>query len=77
MKKIPVRVIKKNTLNETAASAGENGAGYASFSNNRNESPRSVAHKISTNVMSWVDEMRERKTLEMVNSFNLLSKATR
>ena len=76
MKKIPVRVIKKNTLNETAATADENGAACVS-SNNQNESPRSVAHKISNNVMSWVDEMRERKTLEMVNSFNLLSKATR
>jgi hypothetical protein len=68
MKKAPVRVVKKNTLsaNEAAVSAS-----------NHNAFSKSIAHKISDNVMNWVDELRERKTVETIRSFNLLSKVTR
>ena len=68
MKKAPVRVVKKNTLsaNEAAVSAS-----------NHNAFSKSIAHKISDNVMNWVDELREKKTVETLRSFNLLAKVTR
>jgi hypothetical protein len=68
MKKSPVRVVKKNTLNVNAAEVSP--GSHHTFS-------KSIAHKISDNVMSWVDEMRERKTVETVRSFNLLAKVSR
>ncbi|MDQ3798763.1 MAG: hypothetical protein M3384_04880 [Acidobacteriota bacterium] len=69
MKKAPVRVVKKNTLsaNEAAVSAA----------GNHNAFSKSVAHKISNNVLNWVDELREKKTVETLQSFNLLAKVTR
>jgi hypothetical protein len=72
MKKAPVRVVKKNTLsaNEAAVSA-------AATTSNHNVFSKSVAHKISNNVMNWVDELREKKTVETVQSFNLLAKVSR
>ncbi|HEX8370624.1 MAG TPA: hypothetical protein VF604_18915 [Pyrinomonadaceae bacterium] len=68
MKKAPVRIVKKNTLSasEVAVSAS-----------NHNAFSKSIAHKISSNVMNWVDELRERKTVETVRSFNLLAKVSR
>lgn len=68
MKKAPVRIVKKNALsvNEAVVSTS-----------NHNASSKSIAHKISSNVMNWVDELRERKTVETVRSFNLLAKVTR
>ena len=71
MKKAPVRIVKKNTLSasDAAISAGS--------SSNHNAFSKSIAHKISDNVMNWVDELREKKTVETVRSFNLLAKVTR
>ena len=68
MKKAPVRIVKKNTLsaNESAVSAS-----------NHNAFSKSTAHKISNNILNWVDELRERKTVETIRSFNLLAKVTR
>lgn len=71
MKKAPVRVVKKNTLDTNTSNSLSGSAGL------REEFTRSTAHKISNNVMNWVDELRERKTIEMVNSFSLLAKAGR
>lgn len=71
MKKASVRVVKKNTL-----SANEAAVSTAAASNH-NSFSKSVAHKISNNVMNWVDELREKKTVETVQSFNLLAKVTR
>lgn len=68
MKKSPVRVVKKNTLNANTANVS---------SGNHNTFSKSIAHQISDNVMSWVDELRERKTVETVRSFNLLAKVSR
>lgn len=68
MKKSPVRVVKKNTLNINAANVS---------SSNHNSFSKSIAHKISDNVMSWVDELREKKTVETIRSFNLLAKVSR
>jgi len=68
MKKSPVRVVKKNTLNVNTANVS---------SGNQHSFSKSIAHKISDNVMSWVDELRERKTVETVQSFNLLAKVSR
>ncbi|HEX9961049.1 MAG TPA: hypothetical protein VGB00_08955 [Pyrinomonadaceae bacterium] len=68
MKKAPVRVVKKNTLSVNDATVS---------ASNHNAFSKSIAHKISDNVMNWVDELRERKTIETVRSFNLLSKVTR
>lgn len=74
MKKAPVRVVKRNTLsaNEAAISAAA-----PTTTSNHNVFSKSVAHKISNNVMNWVDELREKKTVETVQSFNLLAKVTR
>jgi len=68
MKKTPVRIVKKNTLSASAATVSPS---------NHNTFSKSIAHKISDNVMSWVDELREKKTIETVQSFNLLAKAGR
>ncbi|HEX8249249.1 MAG TPA: hypothetical protein VF599_13815 [Pyrinomonadaceae bacterium] len=67
MKKAPVRIVKKNTLNANEAAVSVS---------NHNAFSKSIAHKISSNVMNWVDELRERKTVETVRSFNLLAKVT-
>lgn len=69
MKKAPVRIVKKNTL-----SAGE---AVVAAGSNHNAFSKSIAHKISNNVMNWVDELREKKTVETVHSFNLLAKVSR
>jgi hypothetical protein len=68
MKKAPVRIVKKNTLNANDAQVS---------ASNHNVFSKSIAHKISDNVMNWVDELREKKTVETVRSFNLLAKVTR
>lgn len=73
MKKNLVRVVKKSTLNAVAAAPAQ----PQSSVNQRGDSPRSVAHRISNNVMGWVDELRERKTIEATRSFNLLAKVGR
>ncbi|HLM00291.1 MAG TPA: hypothetical protein VK400_04490 [Pyrinomonadaceae bacterium] len=72
MKKAPVRVVKKNTLsaNEAATVSTATASNHKAFS-------KSIAHKISNNVMNWVDELREKKTVETVQSFNLLAKVSR
>ena len=68
MKKAPVRIVKKNTLNANEAQGSVS---------NHNAFSKTIAHKISDNVMNWVDELRERKTVETVRSFNLLAKVSR
>lgn len=72
MKKAPVRVVKKNTL-----SANEGETVSAATASNHKVFSKSIAHKISNNVTNWVDELREKKTVEMVHSFNLLAKVSR
>lgn len=68
MKKAPVRVVKKHTLNTNTEGVS---------TSNHNIFSKSVAHKISNNVTNWVDELREKKTVEMMQSFNLLAKVGR
>lgn len=75
MKKASVRVVKKNTLSANEAAVSTAAAAVAA--SNHNSFSKSVAHKISNNVMNWVDELREKKTVETVQSFNLLAKVTR
>lgn len=69
MKKAPVKIVKKNTLSVGEAAVSATG--------NHNAFSKSIAHKISNNVMNWVDELREKKTVETVQSFNLLAKVSR
>lgn len=68
MKKNPIRIVKKNSLGVSDNEV---------VSNNGRESSKSVAHKISGNVLNWIDELRERKTIEAIQSFSLLAKVTR
>ena len=76
MKKSQVRVVKQSALAAgVEASTAVTAAGAAGSNGNHKAFSKTVAHKISSNVLSWVDELRERKTIETVQSFNLLAKA--
>jgi hypothetical protein len=66
MKTFSVRIIKKNIQHSKNTSED--------FLPGKKSS---VVRKISNNVKSWVDDLRERKNLERAKSFNLLAEVTR